>query len=194
MEQLGQFLGKERPDPGLVPEGSGRSGAAQELLETEIETHVARRGGKTMGRAAEQPIHAPGKPAEQRSGAVGEEGIVAREQLVPSVAGERDLHAAPGEPRQEQRGKEARIGERLVEGGDRLGQQVEACLPGQPLRGVPRAQTSRGEQCVRRLVEAFLGEADREGLQRILVARGKRGDGGRIDSARKEHADGDVGD
>src|SRR5439155_12744970 len=133
---------------------------------------------KPVGRAAEQAMEAVRQVPEERRGPVREERIVAREQLVAAVAGQRDLHAASSEAGQKQRGQEARIRERLVEGGDRLGQEIEARLSRQPLRGVLGAEPPRREQGVRRLVEALLGKSDRERLKRILVARGKRRDGG----------------
>ena len=131
---------------------------------------------------------------EQRRWPVGEERIVSGEQLVAAVARERDLHAPPGEAGQEQRGQEARIRERLVERGNRLRQQIEARVPGESLGRVLRPQAPRGELRIGRLVEALLGESDRERLQRILVARGQRGDRRRIDPAREKDSDRNVRD
>ncbi len=131
----------------------------------------------------------PGDASEQRRRAVGEEGVVAGEQLVASVAGQRHLHVATGEPREQERGEEAGVGEGLIELRRRGRDQIEAVLSRELLRDVLGPEALGGELRPGRLVEALLLEADGEGLQRLLVADGERGDGGGVHSSREEHAD-----
>src|SRR6267154_927647 len=56
------------------------------------------------------------------------------------------------------------------------------------------AEALAGEERERRLVEALLDESDGEGAERLLVPRRQRGDGGRVDPAGEENADGHIGD
>src|SRR5437868_14108219 len=124
---------------------------------------------------------------------MGEEGIVAREELVAAVSSERYRHVAAGEAREQQGRQEARIRERLVELCGRRWDQIQAVLARELLRYVLGAEPGGGELRPRRLVEALLDESDGERLQRLLVPRRERGDGSGIDSAGEEHADGHVG-
>src|SRR5438876_1212758 len=136
---------------------------------------------------------APGDAREDRGRPMGEERIVAREELVAAVAGEGHRHVAAGEAREQQGRQEARIREGLVELRGRRRDQIQAVLAGELLRHVLGAQPRGGELRPRRLVEALLDESDGERLQRLLVPHRERGDGGGIDSAGEEHADGHVG-
>src|SRR5438067_3537470 len=122
----------------------------------------------------------PGDAREYRGGAMGEEGIVAREELVAAVPGKRNGHVAAGEAREKQGRQEAWIRERLVELRGRRRDQIEAVLAGELLRDVLGAEPGGGEPRPRRLVEALLDEPDGERLQRLLVPHRERGDGSGI--------------
>ena len=115
--------------------------------------------------------------------------VVAAEQLVPALARERDLHVLGRELRDEVGRERGRVGERLVE---RLGER-----PQQQLRLRPHEQlvvlrpVALGDQPrVGALVEAALGEADRERVHRLRrLLRRERGERRRVDAAGEEDAD-----
>ena len=131
---------------------------------------------------------------DERRGPVREERIVAGEQLVAAVAGQRDLHVLAREPREEERREKRRIGERFVELGDGCRQEVDAIRAGKFLRRVFGAESLGSELRPRRLVEALFGKPDGKRPQRLLVPRRQRGDGRRIDSAGEKDAHRHVGD
>ena len=98
------------------------------------------------------------------------------------------------ELRDEIRRQRRRVGERLVERLRERGQQLARVRPHEQLVVVRRVALG-DEPRVGALVEAPLLEADRErvhGLGRLL--RGERGEHGRVDAAREQHADRDVGE
>src|SRR5207248_428500 len=176
-------------DPGLVPQGGRRLDSAEELLDAEIEAHVAGRGRQERGGGAQGTVQGARKMGEQLRWTVREEGIVAGEQLVAAVSRERYLHVLAGEAREQERRQEARVRERLVQRGHRRRKQVEAILSGEALAQVLGAEAPRGEERERRLVETLLDESDGEGAQRLSVPRRQRGDRGRVDAAGEEHPD-----
>ena len=94
------------------------------------------------------------------------------------------------EVRGQRRGVCKRLVERLGEGREekrRVGPEHEFAV----LRGIPLGDQAR----VGELVEGALFEPDRKGAQGIRALFGREcGKGRRVDSAREEHADRDVGD
>ena len=91
--------------------------------------------------------------------------VVAREQLVAAVAGEHDLDVLGGELRHHVGRNRRRVAERLVEiPGEVLDDRNHVRLEHELV--VLRAERLRDFARVRELVEAVLGEADRERLDR----------------------------
>src|SRR5205823_7016673 len=115
---------QERGEPGRVAQRRRRVDAAEELFQSKVEAHVARRRRQQVENRLQGRTQRPWHEREQRGGAVREEWIVAGKQLVAAVAGQRDLDVLAGELREQESGKKRRIGERLVELRDGRGQEI----------------------------------------------------------------------
>ncbi len=99
-----------------------------------------------------------------------------------------------GELGHEVGGEGRRVGERLVEG---VGQarEEESGIRAQHELLVARAVHLRDRARVVQLVERALLEPDRERVHRLArLLRGEGGEERRVDAAREQHSDGDVGD
>src|SRR5438093_8333622 len=120
--------------------------------------------------------------------------VVAGEQLVAAVAGQRDLHMLASQLRDEVRRDGRYVGEWLVEGAQKIVEEIEilgadyelVMLGPEPLRYAA---------CVGQLVVGRLPEADGERLDRDADFGGhERDDGGRIDATAQEGAERHVAD
>src|SRR5207247_1457114 len=128
-------------------------GSADEALGLVVE---ARPGGRRR-----QPLHErageASKPADAGREQIGCVRVVTAEELVAALAGERDLHVARRELRDEIRRQRRRIGERLVEGVGE-GRQKRGGIRAEHQLAVLRAVTLRNESRVGELVERTLLE------------------------------------
>ena len=118
--------------------------------------------------------------------------VVAAEELVAAFPRERHLDVLRGQLGDEVRGQCGRVGEGLVERVRESGQQQGRVGPEKQLVMIGSVELGDAP-CVPTLVEAALGEADRErmhGLRRLL--RGQRRERRGVDAAGEEHADGHV--
>src|SRR5439155_16887163 len=129
------------------------------------------------------------KPADASREQIGCVRVVTAEELVAALAGERDLHVARRELRDEIRRQRRRIGERLVEGVGE-GRQKRGGIRAEHQLAVLRAVTLRNESCVGELVERTLLEADRERAQGLgALLRCKRREERGVDAAREQDGD-----
>ncbi len=188
--QLGPGLAREDLLPAVVALERRQVRGADEALRPVVEARPRRR--------ARQPLDERPQEARRPPDALGEEvgrvRVVAAEELVAALSGERDLHVLGRKLRDEVGREGRRVGEGLVEGLGEGGEQerrvgLEHELP------VLSAVALRHEPRVGELVEAPLLEADRERAQRLrrLLGRERREHRG-VDAAREEHADRHVGD
>ncbi len=133
-------------------ESQGLGGAAEELLELEVETEVAVIHGQLPDRRAGELAGWGGKASEEAGGALGGERRIAGEQFIGAVAAEDDLDLLAGEPAQEVRGQDRGVAERLVEPGGDFGQEFEDCPGGEDCarggrcRGVGRRRGRGGSR------------------------------------------------
>ena len=168
----------------------GQVRGAREALRLVVEADLGRRARQALDQGPQRG----GDGADARRERVGDVGVVAAEQLVAALAGERDLHRAGRELRDQVRGERRRVGERLVE---RLGeprQQVDRVRAHDQLVMVGAVQLGHAARQLE-LVERALLEADRERAHAVgALARGQRGERRRVDAARQHHADRDIGD
>ena len=190
-EQLGARVGGEDLLPAVVALERRQVRGRGEALRLVVEADPARRRGQAVG---ERRAPAEASGADALGEQVGDVGVVAAEELVAALAGERDLDVLGGELRDEVRRERRRVGERLVE---RVGQRRQEQRRVRPQRqlAMDRAVALGDGARTGQLVERRLFEADRErahGLRRLLG--GERGERARVDAAREEHADGHVGD
>ena len=120
---------------------------------------------------------------------------VAAPELVAAVTAQHHLHVTRGEPREQVRRQERGVGERLVELAHGALDDVDEILLPERLLDVLGADAARDLARVRALVERRVVEGDRERLhpRRAVGAREGR-DGGRVEAAAQEDADGDVRD
>ncbi len=163
---------------------------AREPLRLVVEADAPGRGGQQLG---ERP-RGCSERAEALREQVGDVGVVAAEELVAALAGERDLHVLGGELRDEVRRQRRRVGERLVERlCERRQEQRRVRLQRQ--LAVDRPVALRDGAGAGELVERRLLEADRERAHRLRrLLGGERGERARVDAAGEQHADGNVGD
>ena len=121
--------------------------------------------------------------------------VVAAEQLVATLAGQRDRDPTPCPASQVERRHGRGVGERLAVVVDEIGKHLDQVGRLDDLLVVDRAERGGDLTCVRTLVVACLGEADRERLD-VPRARGDRlgQDEARVDATAEEHAERDVGD
>ncbi len=151
-----------------------------------------------MGRGAEQRA---GRRAQQRRNTFAllppvvdaEIARIAAEELIAAVAGQghRDMLARHA---RHQRGRDLRrIGERLVVHVGQAGHDRQRIFRGDVKLGMVGAQVRRNRLGVLRLVVALFMEADGESAHRLrTLGLHQRDDGGRIDAARQEGAQGHV--
>jgi len=162
---------------------------SDEPLRLVVEARLRRRGRQPLDERPREPRERRHPVREQ----VCRIRVVAAEELVAALPGERDLDVLRGKLRDEVRRQRGRVGERLVERLGERGQEQRRVRADEQLVMV-RPVALGDEPSVGALVEAPLLEADRErvhGLRRLL--RCERGEHGGVDSARKKHADGHVG-
>ena len=119
--ELGAGIGGEDLLPGVMPLHRGEMRAAHEPLRLVVEAG--------LGGGAGQPLdHSPQRPSRGRQ-ARGEliryVRVVAAEQLIAPLPGQRDLDRAGGELRDQVGGQRRRIGERLVEHLDQARQELD---------------------------------------------------------------------
>ena len=163
--------------------------AADEALRLVVEARAAGRGRQPLDQRPSKTREAAGALGEQ----VGDVGVVAAEELVATLAGERDLHVLGGQLRDQVGRQCGRVGERLVEGVGQRGQEQRRVGPQHEL-AVARAVALGDQARVGELVERALLEADRERPYRLCgLLRGERCERSGVDPAREQHTDGDVG-
>ena len=104
---------------------------ADEALRAVVEARAARRDRQPLDQRPREPRQ-PGRPQRQEVRGVG---VVAAEELVAALAGERDLHVLRCELRDEVGRQRGRVGERLVEGLGERGQELGGVRAGARARG-----------------------------------------------------------
>ena len=173
-------------------QGKRLGGAAEELLELEVEAEVAVVDRQPAdGRPGQRPGR-PGQAAEDAGRALGGEGRIAGQQLVGAVAAQHDRDLAPRETAQEVRRQDRGVAERLVEPGRDLGQElVDRRRPRRSARDgrSPGGGRPRGRAGSRR------SSGSSKPIENVCTFRGRldlaerRGDARGIDAAREEDAE-----
>jgi hypothetical protein len=121
--------------------------------------------------------------------------LVAAEQLVATIAGERDGDLRAGQAADQQRRQLGLVGERLVVDVGELGDERERIVGREPQLGVVGAQVRGDAAGVDRLVVVGLGRADRERAgPRVRRSAQHRDDHRGVDAAGEERAQRHVGD
>ena len=155
--------------------------------------------GGPLGQAGAQGAQPPAEPQVAETpkvpaAIVHHVAVVAGKQLVAPVARQDDLYVLSGQARHQVRRDRRRIGERFVDGPQKVVQQPEVLWTDEQLvvlRRVPLGDLA----CVGQFVVALLPESHGERLdRRAELGRHDRHHGGRIDPPAQEGADGDVAD
>ncbi|MEZ5121313.1 MAG: hypothetical protein R2736_07030 [Solirubrobacterales bacterium] len=148
---------------------------------------------KPAQRGAHRASQRRGHPVEPGRQRVGRKPRVPTEALVAAVAGERDGDLAARQLAEVEGRDRGRVGKRLAVMADDAGDDLDRLRADDEL-GVLGAEVLGDAPGVGHLVEAIVVEADGERAHRRAAVLGHgRDDGGRVDAARQEGADGDVG-
>ena len=163
---------------------------ADEALRLPVEAaRLAGRGRQPLDERAQERRDGREPAREAVAGVV----VVAAEELVAALAGERDLDVPARELGDEVGRDRGRVRERLVEGLGQRGQELDGVRAEHELvvvGAVPLGDEAREAA----LVEGALVEADREGADVRDGLRRERGERARVDPAREQDADGHVRD
>ena len=186
----GEKLGADATGPGAMSRRGRRFRCLEEAPDQVPEGRVAARRAKQRRRPGEDAAEARRQAAEARRQAPAEIRRVAREQLVPALPHQHDLHLGAREAREQEGRHECRVGERLVEERHEVPEAFEEELGRDGERPVARPERAGDQRRMLALVEARDVEAEREGGE-LAVHRGPRQsrDRRRVESAGKEEAE-----
>ena len=190
LEELRAQVRREDLLPGVVALDGRQVRPAHEPLCLVVEAHLPRGARQPLDEGSERPDCR----AESRCELVRDVGVVAAEQLVSPLSRQSDLDGAGGKLGDEVRWQGRGVGEWLVEHLHQPRQKLRRVGTHDELvviRPVPLRHDPGGLE----LVERLLLEPDRERPDGLgALTRRERGQRGRVDPARQQHADGDVRD